>query len=174
VPALKYRDPATGDWILLPGVLGPPGSTGSTGPTGPIGPTGPGGSGGSGAVSTDVNNLARLGTDGQLYVPDEVLIAHEPGPADVNLELWVDLDNDPPSNVGATGPTGPTGAGATGPTGPAGVTGATGASGSPSNYTWMDVVNPATDVRPGVLHVLWVGGVTQPTNMTTADLWVKG
>ena len=39
---------------------------------------------------------------------------------------------------------------------------------------WVTVSNPATDVRPGNDHVIWVGGSTKPTNMTTADLWVKG
>jgi hypothetical protein len=50
-----------------------------------------------------------------------------------------------------------------GPTGPAGAT----------NMTWFTVSNPATDVRPSVTNVLWVGGSTRPTNMAAGDLWVK-
>jgi hypothetical protein len=97
-------------------------------------------SGGGLALSSDPNNLAVLGTDGQLYVPDEVVVGHAPDPADSHLELWVDLDM--PSTGG-------------------------------SNYAWVVVVDPATDIRPGVQYVLWVGGVVKPVNMGVGDLWVK-
>jgi hypothetical protein len=43
------------------------GQQGALGPAGPIGPTGPAGAG---AVSTDALNLARLGSDSLIYVPD--------------------------------------------------------------------------------------------------------
>jgi hypothetical protein len=42
-----------------------------------------------------------------------------------------------------------------------------------SNYAWVVVVDPATDIRPGVQYVLWVGGVVKPVNMGVGDLWVK-
>lgn len=45
--ALKYRDPQTGNWILLSvGASGPAGATGPQGPTGATGPTGPPGTNG--------------------------------------------------------------------------------------------------------------------------------
>ena len=50
---------------------------------------------------------------------------------------------------------------------------ATGGGGEPSNYAWVTVVDPTTDVRPAIAHVMWVGGTTKPVNMGSGDLWVK-
>jgi hypothetical protein len=48
--ALKYRDPVSGNWVLLSigaaGPAGAPGATGAPGPTGPVGATGPPGANG--------------------------------------------------------------------------------------------------------------------------------
>lgn len=45
--ALKYRDPSTGNWVLLSvGAAGPAGPTGATGATGPQGPAGTNGTNG--------------------------------------------------------------------------------------------------------------------------------
>lgn len=79
----------------------------------------------------------------------------------------------PPGPPGADsvvpGPAGPPGADSVVP-GPAGPQGPPG---DPSNYAWVTVVNPATDARPSIAHVMWVGGTTKPVNMGTGDLWVK-
>lgn len=48
-----------------------------------------------------------------------------------------------------------------------------GGGGAAPNYAWVTVVDPASDSRPVVEHVMWVGGTTKPTNMGTGDLWVK-
>lgn len=39
---------------------------------------------------------------------------------------------------------------------------------------WVTVVDPATDARPDIPHVLWSGGATKPANMVAGDLWIKG
>jgi len=49
-------------------LVSPGGATGGTGPTGPTGQTGPTGPQ---AVSTDANNIAVLGSDSRIYVPDQ-------------------------------------------------------------------------------------------------------
>jgi hypothetical protein len=63
-------------------MVGPPGAVGATGATGARGPTGnqgpPGGPGAAGsapatAISTDTGNVATLGTDSLLYVPQPVV-----------------------------------------------------------------------------------------------------
>jgi hypothetical protein len=53
--------------------------TAELGPTGPPGPT---------AVSADVNNYARLGTDNLLHVP--IAVGTTPPPAPFVGMLWVD------------------------------------------------------------------------------------
>ena len=53
-------DPGANGAAGATGPQGPPGNTGATGPQGPSGPT---------AVSTDVGNAARLGSDTKIYVP---------------------------------------------------------------------------------------------------------
>lgn len=72
------------------------------------------------------------------------------------------------------GPQGPVGAdsvvpGPTGPQGPAGATGATGPQGPVS--TPVVFVSTGSEARPTGTLVFWVGGETQPTNMSTTDLW---
>lgn len=37
---------------------------------------------------------------------------------------------------------------------------------------WKKIVDPATDVRPDALHVIWVGDTVAPTNMTSQDAWI--
>ena len=48
-----------------------------------------------------------------------------------------------------------------------------GSGGDPPNYAWKTVVDPTTDIRPVIEHVMWVGGMTKPVNMATGDIWVK-
>lgn len=97
---------------------------------------------------------------------------------------------------GATGPSGPSGAagptGATGPIGPAGTgvpgAGTTGqllAKSSNADYAteWIDaptvaasgvvsvLVSTGSEARPTADTVLWLGGATEPVNMTNGDLW---
>jgi hypothetical protein len=43
-----------------------------------------------------------------------------------------------------------------------------------ANMAWVNVVNPATDIRPAFPSVMWVGGTVRPANMAAGDLWVKG
>jgi hypothetical protein len=55
------------------GATGPQGATGATGPTGPTGATGAQGPPGPDVVSTDPGNIATLGTDGYILVPQLTL-----------------------------------------------------------------------------------------------------
>jgi hypothetical protein len=151
MPVLKYRDPDTGQWVLL---------RGAQGPVGPQGPPGEG-SGGPGGISTDAGNQIELGSDSLLFVPDEVIVKHEPAPADTNLELWVNLDGIAPAIVGPTGPPGPQGdpgvAGPTGSTGPKGDPGVAGSTGA------MGPTGPQGD--PGVAGSTGATGATGPQGL---------
>jgi hypothetical protein len=156
MPTLKYRDPSTGNWISLPGA---PGSAGPTGPTGPVGPTG---SGGLAGISTDSYNIAVLGTDAKVYVPDEVAVRHEPDPVDAHLELWVDLDDTFTPGAGPAGPPGPTG--------PSGATGATGSAGSPGSAGSAGATGPTGPTGPAGVGATGAtgAGATGPTGPTGA------
>jgi hypothetical protein len=55
---------ANGSAVSAGGAQGPPGPTGAAGPTGPQGPT---------AVSTDTGNIATLGTDSKILVPQSTI-----------------------------------------------------------------------------------------------------
>lgn len=86
----------------LAGVAGPMGVPGPTGPTGPEGvdgvagpegvpgPAGPEGPPGPHNISADPNNGAILGTDGLIWVPDEVVVS-DVAPVKPEVDLWVDL-----------------------------------------------------------------------------------
>jgi Collagen triple helix repeat (20 copies) len=106
VPILRYYDPASSSWEEVatagpPGPTGPTGQTGAAGSNGTIGingATGPTGPTGPNAVSLSPGNIARLGTDNLVFVPDQVVIGRS-APANTNLTsspLWVDQ--------GVTGP----------------------------------------------------------------------
>lgn len=161
MPVLKYRDPSTGQWVLL---------RGAPGPQGPPGPPGEGG--GPGGISTDTGNLIELGSDSLLFVPDEVLVKHEPAPTDTNLELWVDLDATATALVGPQGPPGSAGPqgeqGIPGPAGPQGTQGLTGAAGAQGPQGPTGPQGPA-----GATGATGAAGIGVPIGGTTGQILAK-
>lgn len=65
MPVLKYRDPATNNWVALSiGGSGPAGATGPAGPTGPTGPTGPAGTNGTNGATGPAGPAGPTGATG--------------------------------------------------------------------------------------------------------------
>lgn len=137
MPALYFREPGTGNWLLLPtvGSQGPTGPAGGQGAQGPLGPTGATGPAGGGGV---------IGPTGPTGVGGPVGPTGAVGPAGL---------------VGPVGPTGPQGAqGNPGATGAVGNTGATGAAG-PDHYKQLRVgmatITPAANTNTKGARVLY-------------------
>ena len=85
------------------GPQGPTGQTGATGQTGPqgpqglTGPQGPQGIPGPTVVSSDQNNLAVIGSDGKIYVPNTIqgvgvdeVVVQASQPTDPAVQFWID------------------------------------------------------------------------------------
>lgn len=70
-PVTGSIERATPEPLLIPGPVGPVGPAGPPGPTGPAGAQGPAGASGA-DISADPDNRLTTGTDGGLYVHDNL------------------------------------------------------------------------------------------------------